>query len=221
MRAKTVINSIGILLLAIAAGAGVTWLIFNRGQDDAALVSGFDGDGSSTVVAVDQSSAVVRPLVDGPGGVAENSPTNFEVGSDPQMPDEDAESAGDPLWDSHVRTALTRSDLNLRQKSQQLLDLAAADNPSATVDQRLEALDHGLNLLDDEDYDEDALRLALRSDLPAELGESILTDLHGRDPELLVGTCQKIAAVQNHPLREEAQEIVNFLAPELAGDASD
>ena len=218
MRAKSVINSIGILALAIAAGAGITWMIFDRSQDDAALASGFDGDDSSTAVPVDQSSAVARPTVDGPGGVAASPQTTAEIGNETDSSDQDAEPVGDPLWDSHIRTALTRTDLNLRQKSQQLLDLAAGDNPNATVDQRLEALDHGLNLLDDDDYDEDALRFALRSDLPAELGESILTDLHGRDPDLLVGTCQKIAALQNHPLREEAQEIINFLAPELAGD---
>jgi hypothetical protein len=218
VRAKSVIKSTAILVLAIAAGAGITWLFFDRSQDDIALGPGFDGEASSTVAPDEAPSAAVAPLsVDGPGEIVATPPnTDHEIGNDPEMPDEGPTPAGDPRWDANVRTTLTRSDLSLRQKSQQLLDLAAADNPSATVDQRLEALDHGLNLLDDEDYDEDALRLALRSDLPAELGESILTDLHGRAPELLVGTCRKIAALEDHPLREEAQEIVNFLGTEVA-----
>jgi hypothetical protein len=217
VRTKSVINSIGILLLAIAVGAGITWMIFDRSQDDAVLTTGFDGD-DTVVVSVEQAGTAMPPVGDNASDatiVPESSDQDASVVDQP-----DPDPVEDPLWDARIRSALTSSDLNLRQKSQQLLDLASVGSGGASVEQRLEALDHGLNLLDDEDYDEDALRLALRSDLPAELGESILIDLHGRDPELLVGTCQKIAALQNHPLREEAEEIVSFLAPELVEEAT-
>ena len=187
-------------------------MIFDRSQDDADLTTGFDGD-NTVVVSVGQTGTATPPVGDNAADTTAVPESSDQDANAVKQPDPDP--AEDPLWDARIRSALTSSDLNMRQKSQQLLDLASVSSGGASVEQRLEALDHGLNLLDDEDYDEDALRLALRSDLPAELGESILTDLHGRDPELLVGTCQKIAALQNHPLREEAEEIVSFLAPEL------
>lgn len=215
MRAKSAIKSIAVLLLAVAVGAGVTWILFDRSQNDLSSLGSMDG-GTAVVVGADngvestdeaiQLSTTAEPTSSGEGADTEEQAV--------------PEAAGDSRWDDRIRSALTSSSLNLRQKSQQLLGLAAADG-SASLDQRLEALDHGLNLVADEDYEEDALRLALRSDLPPELGESILTDLHGRDPELLVGTCQKIAALEDHPLREEALEIVSFMAPELVEEAAD
>lgn len=112
-------------------------------------------------------------------------------------------------WADRIGNALTSGEIPMRDRSKLLLEIAGDRN--APTSQRLDALSHGLNLLDDENYWTDALPLGLKTDLPVELGETIFTELHDRDIKLYTAVCEEIMKVEDHPLRQDAQDAVDFL----------
>ena len=148
-----------------------------------------------------------------PAASSNPAPTPTEVAVDPPPTATTSPDSVTPTsveaWNEQIGVVLTDPEMPMRQRSQQLLAMVARDD--ATIDQRLDALHHGLNLLADEDYWDDALALGLRSDLPKEISETMFNDLHGRDTKLLLATCDEIVKVEGHPFLEEAKGVMEFL----------
>lgn len=154
------------------------------------------------------AAAVVEPDLQVPVPVPDDQqPAEVSV-PEPVSAPESTQEVGSS-WDDRLGVALTEEGIDLRDRSKVLLGMV--NEPNATVEQRLEALNHGLNLVEDENYWEDALPLGLQNDLPEEVSEMIFADLHNRDLKLLKGFCDEVVKLENHPLQEQAQGVKEFI----------
>jgi len=119
--------------------------------------------------------------------------------------------------DGEITAVLTDDTLTFLQSADRLVTLAARkDLPEAS---RLEALEHALHLVDDdEEYAEHMLPLIRRSDLPAALHEAVDHDLYKRNPSTLLRMSLEILKMPLHPLRDNARESLEFFLDEELGN---
>ena len=111
-------------------------------------------------------------------------------------------------WEARIEELLANQDITTRDASRELLAMAGeAKGPEPL---RIDALQHGLNLLDDENYLQDALALATNPALPEEINDILFADLHNRDQSISVPVAERIAKTPGHPLAEEAQDFADF-----------
>jgi hypothetical protein len=120
-------------------------------------------------------------------------------------------TSGDPpsvQWEERIQNILADQSVSVEQASRRLL--AMAGDSAGPETQRVDALLHGLNLISDSDYLQEALPLFTRIDLPRGMNEIVLSDLYNRQPEISLPAAKAIGAVTGHPLAESARELVDF-----------
>ncbi|MDC0292027.1 hypothetical protein OAK81_01905 [Verrucomicrobiales bacterium] len=90
--------------------------------------------------------------------------------------------------------------------AQKLLAIAADRSSSKQI--RTDALTHGLDLIDPQNYQENAIQpILLNPNAPRELQQIVWDDLADHeDPELLETTARNLSETEGHPLQEEAAE---------------
>lgn len=195
-------SAVLVLLLTATVGA-LVYLAANPGGDLETQPPPAAADPSTTPAIATQPATSPNPLATTPEtpAAAENP-----VSEAPPTPADQRD------WNERIGEALTGENYaSMRQRSQALLKMAG--DPNGTTEQRIDALEHGLNLLEDENYWDDVLPLGLRKDLPAEINETIFAELHGRDTKLLTAFCQEIGKIEGHPLAEDAKGVLDFISP--------
>lgn len=121
------------------------------------------------------------------------------------------------VWDTRISDLLIDESIEHREAGQKLAAIAA--QPDAPEEVRVDAIQHALNLIGDEEYIEDLMTLAVRTDLPEEMQEIIFSDLHNRPQEISVPVAKEIGRLANHPLAQEARDFVEFFEDDDFGDA--
>ncbi|MEM7010251.1 MAG: hypothetical protein AAF585_02105 [Verrucomicrobiota bacterium] len=202
--------TVSLILLLTVTVAALVYLVLN--PRDSLLSSAPPAPVQPTAPAVNPESAPTPA----PSPIAAPNPT---PAPEPAPTPQPTPAVSDD-WNDRLGEALTSEGLEMRDRAKMLLTMVNDSN--ADLEQRLEALNHGLNLVADENYWDDALPLGLRSDLPKELGDTMFADLHNRDIKLLTGFCEEVVKLENHPLREEAQGVIDFIGTPgaIAGDGA-
>jgi hypothetical protein len=115
-------------------------------------------------------------------------------------------------WEARIEELIANPDITTSDSIRELL--AMAGDPRGPEALRIDAVEHGLNLLDDEDYFRDAIALATNSSLPEAINDILFADLHNRDQSISVAVAGRIAKTPGHPLAEEARDFVDFFEDE-------
>lgn len=111
-------------------------------------------------------------------------------------------------WEARIDELLSNRNITPRAASRELFAMAGdAKGPGPL---RIDAAEHGFNLLEDENYLEDALALATNPRLPEEIYEILFADLHNRDESVSVPVAERIAKTPGHPLAEDARDFADF-----------
>ncbi|MCP5540491.1 MAG: hypothetical protein H7A53_07690 [Akkermansiaceae bacterium] len=202
-------KALAIALLGVAAAVVLIVMMIRTGPvgDEAPAPN------SAPVAAADATTPADSPPGTGaartfvPGGEAKPAVAPEKPAELPQV------SVPEPgQWDERISELLTNQDITNRDAARELIAMAA--DKRGTDDQRIDAVEHALNLVDDETYTEDALALAVDPSLPEEMQEILFADLHNRDPEISVPVADRISKVKGHPLAEEAKDFVDFFRDE-------
>lgn len=166
-----------------------------------------------------QGVDAVNPATD--SGTPKTVATTFSGGEPDKVVTKAAgENAAAPVgsrevWDNQIADLLTDDSIENRAAGQKLAEIAAKNDAPEEV--RIDAIQHALNLIGDEEYMDDLMALAVRTDLPEEMNEIIFSDLHNRPQEISVAVAKEIGRLAKHPLAEEARDFVEFFE---ADDAS-
>lgn len=166
-------------------------------SSEVATVSSGDGGAKPEITTIDPSASAPEPVVT----QAEPAPLSAQ----------DRE-----VWDTRISDLLTDESIEHREAGQKLAAIAAQSDAPEEV--RVDAIQHALNLIGDEEYIEDLMTLAVRTDLPEEMQEIIFSDLHNRPQEISVPVAKEIGRLANHPLAEEARDFVEFFEADDFGN---
>ncbi len=101
-------------------------------------------------------------------------------------------------WEERLFKLLNNDRLSDRELGQQLAAFAADSKASRPV--RLDALRNALIYIDDAFYEQDIKPLALKTDLPQELYDTIFDDLTARDPALSLPVAKTVSSLRQHPM---------------------
>lgn len=141
--------------------------------------------------------------------VQDQAPTDTVTNApQPEMPQPEVSEQEREVWDNQIADLLTDTNIENREAGQKLAAIAA--NNKAPEEVRIDAIQHALNLIGDEEYMEDMMALAARTDIPEEMQEIIFSDIHNRPEEISVPVAKEIARQKDHPLAQEAQDFVDF-----------
>ncbi|MCB1076345.1 MAG: hypothetical protein KDM64_00840 [Verrucomicrobiae bacterium] len=192
----------GLLVVAvIAVGIGLIVVMFKTGPESRKPAD-------SAAKATEKPAAVtVAEGNQGKSGAAQtvNPSTATEAPAGTPPP---AKTVEPSKWKERIEELLSNQEISTRDASRELLAMAADSKGPEQL--RIDAVQHGLNLLEDENYLNDALFLATRTDLPEEMQDILFADLHNRDQEISVPVADKIAKTPGHPLAEDAKDFVDF-----------
>lgn len=157
---------------------------------------GSDQPVATTMASTDPGATTQEPSSD----PVTNAPKTQPEETGPELPREE--------WDNQIADLLTDTTIEHREAGQKLAAIAARNNAPEEV--RIDAIQHALNLIGDEEYMEDMMTLAVRDDLPEEMQEIIFSDLHNRPQEVSVPVAKEISRLEKHPLALEAKDFVEF-----------
>ena len=118
-------------------------------------------------------------------------------------------------WQDKISSALADDSISNQVAVQRLLSLAK--DPKVDEDVRLDALEHSLNLTEDEEFGE-VLPLLTDKSVPVDMLDSALTDLYNRGDRVKLESVLEVAKVPEHPLHEDAIELLEFYVDENYGD---
>lgn len=121
-------------------------------------------------------------------------------------------------WEARIDELLSNRNITPRAASRELFAMAGDSKGPGQL--RIDAAEHGFNLLDDENYLEDALALATNPRLPEEIYEILFADLHNRDESVSVPVAERIAKTPGHPLAEDARDFADFFMDDPPPDRS-
>ncbi len=196
MNQRFLFTLIGALLLVTIGGM----IALNHlGPQEPEQATAMEGGGQpvATTMAGNPETGVTGQQ---PTETVTNEPMAEPAPDGPELPREE--------WDNQIADLLTDTTIEHREAGQKLAAIAAQNNAPEEV--RIDAIQHALNLIGDEEYMEDMMNLAVRSDIPEEMQEIIFSDLHNRPQEVSVPVAKEIARVKDHPLALEAKDFVEF-----------
>ena len=194
----------GLLVAAvIAVGIGLVVVMFRTGSDTRPSKAAPE---ASATAPAPKAAATTTP--GGSAPVQTLAPSGTEAAAAPAGTLPPVKTVDPANWEARIEELLANQDISTRDASRELLAMAA--DAKGTEQLRIDALQHGLNLLEDDNYLQDALALAATPDLPEEINDILFADLHNRDPEISVPVADKIAKTAGHPLAEEAKDFVDF-----------
>lgn len=108
-----------------------------------------------------------------------------------------------------IRAILANAEIGNNEAAVALMELALDQDVPAAL--REEALEHAFNLLPDELYRQQVMRLVKSGLATTDQLETIMFDLHGRDGRVQLETALEMAQTQTSPIAEDALELVRFL----------
>jgi len=199
-------NKIGLSLISVmivAVIAGVIIMLRPETEPNVNWGGADKAPATTTAPTPDQP-----PLPDDPP-----SPGNKPADSEPEM--SEARKAQLAAWQDKISSALADDTISNQVAVQRLLSLAKDPNVDETV--RLDALEHSLNLTDDEEFGE-VLPILTDTSAPVEMLDSALTDLYNRGDRVKLESVLEVAKIPDHPLHEDAIELLEFYVDENYGD---
>jgi hypothetical protein len=113
------------------------------------------------------------------------------------------------FWRAHLAELLNNDHLPDRELGQKLATIAS--DTQTPVGARVNAITQALVFTDDDDYDQDMKKLAVRADLPESVHTVILDDLMHRDPAAILPAAREIASTSGHPLSGAVGELVKSI----------
>ncbi len=138
-----------------------------------------------------------------PAGGAASAVTFTPSGAPPQV-----KTADPAQWEARIDELLSNQAISPRAAARELFAMAGDSQGPRQL--RIDAAEHGFNLLEDANYLEDALALSTNTGLPEEIYEILFADLHNRDESVSVPVAERIAKTPGHPLAEEARDFADF-----------
>ncbi len=136
----------------------------------------------------------------------------MERGRDP-APLEDRPVPAEAVLEE-IEAVLRNASVSSEAAAEKLLEIASKSRVPERG--RLEALEHGLNLLEDADYD--IVRALIEDpETPRTLLDLLIFDLHGREERVVLETALELARREDHPLAEEGRELLLFFLEEDFG----
>ena len=121
-------------------------------------------------------------------------------------------------YEKRLNYLLSTQAVSNKQAVTELVRFARSN--SLTKEQRLEAFEHALHLVDEgESYMSQVVQTILMPEAFEQLYELFMDDLYNREPETLLKAALEIKFALRHPLQEESEELlVHFLGEDLGGD---
>jgi hypothetical protein len=186
----------GLLVLAVAAGLGtfIGWLVSRQGDVTPVAVS------AAPVQPQAYTSTPVQPPVQSAPAVAETPVAE-------PVPPADAISGWEQKLDDIL---LTGDDENT--KADKILALI----PTAPPDAQVELSQHLVNMVQDSHYDGTA-QLLTNSTTPSAVSTVLMNDLLNRDNTLKLPMLLAVARNDDHPLKDQAREMLELLTQEDNG----
>ena len=121
-------------------------------------------------------------------------------------------------WEEKIDVLLEDDTIPNEQAAEKLLEITL--DASAPLPARLDALEHGLNLIEDEDFN-NLIGNAMdqgKNELPADLMQAILDDTYNRSNIIQVTTALKVIQGQHSEIKEEAIELLEFQTEQEHGE---
>ena len=121
-------------------------------------------------------------------------------------------SSGTPkagIWERTIAGVIMDDKLTNDQAAAALMEVAR--NPNAPDQQRLDALEHAINLLSDDIYSEEILALVKSGRATNEQLETVIFSLHDRSGKAQLVTALSIAQINTTPIAEEAFDLLSFM----------
>jgi hypothetical protein len=188
----------GLVMLAIAAGLGtlIGWLVSRQGD----VTPMIEPPSTNQPLAVAQAAA--------PAPAPETLPT---------LPEPAPETAARPMdsnpadWESKLDDILL-SDDDQNTKADKILALI----PNAPPEAQQELAQHLVNMVQDDHYDGTAAMLT-NAATPADVSNVLMNDLLNRNNTLKLPMLLAIASNENHPLKDQALDLLGLLTQEDDG----
>lgn len=137
------------------------------------------------------------------------------VADKPPAPQPTADPARVAQWEETISNALADDSISNQEAVKRLLALSY--NTKVDEQIRLDALEHSLNLSEDEEFGT-ILPLLKDKNTPVEMLDSALNDLYNRGDRVKLESLLEVAKVPDHPLHEDAVELLEFYVDENFGD---
>lgn len=189
------IRVVAVLALAGAVGIFIGWWV------------GREGDVAPINVPPVTNSPVILPLAPLPDRTADNfPPSHAAIASN----DETA-SQPDGDWEQKLEDILLSGDDD-NAKADHILALI----PTAPPDAQVELSQHLVNMVQDDHYS-DAAQLLTNSATPAAVSTVLMNDLLNRGNNIKLPMLLAVARDDNHPLKDQAREMLELLTQEDDG----
>ena len=194
MRNSNVSRILGILALAVIVGVLIGWWVSRTPK-------GLENITQPEVPDLALSKSAPPSL----------QPPKEEMATETDSADPNAPF--DPaLWDEKLDEILGDADDDTDRKANQLLELMEKVGPDAQE----EIAGHVVNLIDDKDFHK-AAKYLTNAEVPEAISSVFMNDLYNRDEVMKMPLLLAVARNDNHPLREEAKDLLELYREEDYG----
>jgi hypothetical protein len=186
----------GLLVLAVAAGLGIFigWLVSRQGEVKPVAVAPVPVQSQAYVPMAPAPAVQPAPVVEETPIV--EPPPAAQTGSD---------------WEQKLEDILISSDDD-KTKADKILALI----PTAPPDAQVELSQHLVNMVQDTNYD-GAAGLLTNATTPSAVSTVLMNDLLNRDNTLKLPMLLAVARNDDHPLKDQAREMLELLTQEDNG----
>jgi hypothetical protein len=167
-----------------------------------------------------------QPIVEAPEAVVEQ-PTISEkpeqppvdtIAVDPETPmppDEEPKlgEVNEENWQDHLSEILGAENVESDEKADKLATMI----PKLSEPAQVELVGHLANLVSDEEYNKKTAGILISPHTPASVSDVLLTDLMNRHDGLRLPLVLEIAKVEDHPLKDQAREMLEMSLSEEFG----
>jgi len=194
----------GVAVLALAVGLGVVcaWLWSRQGDVTPVAVS--------PAAASNQPLAMAAPAVQAPAPAPAPEPSSI-VPKPAHLTSTAPTEEGDADWEQKLDDILLGDD-DENGKADKILALI----PTAPADHKQELAQHLVNMVQDDHYDGTAEMLT-NSATPVEVSDVLMNDLLNRNNNLKLPMLLAIARNNDHPLKDQALDLLGLLTQEDNG----
>ena len=195
MRSSTLGRVSGILFVAIVIGGLVGWWLSRNPTEP--------GSTSPEPAILPPVSTETEPTTPPMTNIVTEIPT-------PTSPVAGTNWSADD-WEDHMDEILT-SETDTRRKAEDLLDML----PKVNEEAKIELAGHIVNLVEDDQYARVAPYLT-NAAVPEVVSSVFMNDLYNRANSLKLPLVLAVARTENHPLREEAKDLLELYIEEDYG----
>ena len=195
MRTSTLGRVFGVLTVAILIGGLIGWWVSR------------DSTGSGSTHEAGTTSPAVSPEVE------RTPPSATNIDAEIPVPAPVVASTNNPAddWEDELDEILS-SDTDTNRKAEDLLDLM----PKVNEEAQIELAGHIVNLVEDNRYARVAPYLT-NAAVPEAVSSIFMNDLYNRADSLKLPLVLAVARADNHPLRDEAKDLLELYIEEDYG----